>query len=257
MKKHKNIFIISLCVIICLMAIAYMNFYTQLTINAKGNLSGTWSVKIENITTNEVIGNASNKSNPTFTDDSATFYTLLELPGDSIEYAIKITNNGTINASLKKVSLDYEENNDIEFTSYGFSAGDIIKAGESKILYVKVKFKESGSGETKLGNLKVNLNYGQADTVEASFSTISGNITYEDNPCVNCTVILYSGCDSAYETVSDSTGTYNISNVLPGSYTLYAKNAYYSVKKVISVNSGTYNSDLIIQKGVITPVCTE
>lgn len=256
-KSHKNIFIVSLCLIICLMAVAYMSFYAQLTINAKGNLSGTWSVKIENITTNEIVGNASNKTNPTFTDNTATFYSLLELPGDSIEYAIKVTNYGTINASLKKVNLDYVKNDDIEFTSYGFSAGDIIKSGESKTLYVKVKFKESGAGATTNANLKVSLDYGQADSVEASFSTINGAITYDNAPCVNCVVTLYSGCDSVYETATDSQGNYSITNVLPGSYTLYVKNSQYSTKKIMAVNSGTYNSDMAIQKGVSTPICTE
>ena len=255
-KSHKNIFIVTLCLIICLMAIAYMSFYAKLSINAKASLSGTWNVKIENIVTSNIIGLASNKNNPTYTDNSATFYSLLNSPGDSIEYAIKITNFGTINASLKKVNLVYNENEDIEFTSYGFYAGDIIKAGESRILYVKVGFKETGTGVNSIGQLTVNLQYEQVGAVEASFSTIDGTVTYDGIICANCKIILYNDCNVVYETVTDSAGNYSIINVSPGSYDLYAKNDYYSTRKVITVNSGNYNSNLSIEQGVSIPICT-
>lgn len=255
-KSHKSIFIILLCLIICLMAVAYMTFYTTLSINAKGVYKGRLSVKIESIKTNSIVGKASNKFDPTHTDDSATFYCFFNQPSDSIEYAIKVTNSGNINASLKKINLNYEHSNDIEFSSYGINAGDILKPGESKILYVKVVFKETGNGEQKLASATVNLEYVQADTTESSLFDISGVVDYNGEACVNCSVVLYKDCDIVYETTTNNQGQYFVTNVFKGSYDLYAKNDYYSTRKLVTVNSSSYNFSLSIKKGINMPICS-
>ena len=91
-RKRNNLIILGLCAVVVLMGIAYAAFSTSLKINGTSSITSNFRVLITNIETGDIVGSASNKEEPTYTDDSATFSASLEKPGDSISYNITVSN---------------------------------------------------------------------------------------------------------------------------------------------------------------------
>ena len=171
-SKKRNIIIGSLCAIVLLMAVGYAAFQTVLNIEGTSNITSSWDIKITNVTSKNIKGTASNNGNPTFENLSATFKTNLQAPGDSIEYDITVTNNGSLNARLDKYVLTDANNEAIKFTQTGLTNGEVLTAGGTKTFTVKVEYLSSVSEQptNTISNLTVTLNYVQA----ANGSTPSG-----------------------------------------------------------------------------------
>ena len=165
-NKKRNIIIGSLCAVVLLMGVGYAAFQTILNIEGTSNITSNWNVKITGVTTKNIVGTASNNGNPSFTDTSVTFKTDLKSPGDSLEYEVTITNAGTLNAKVDKITLSVTNNPAIEFTSSGITEGDTIAAGSTGTLLVKVEFLStvSSTPSNKTSNLTVTLDYVQAES---------------------------------------------------------------------------------------------
>ena len=71
-------------------------------------IDSTWDVKITEITQKTLSGATQDKE-PTHTTNSATFSVKFTKPGDYAEYDIKVTNNGTLNAKLKNITISPED----------------------------------------------------------------------------------------------------------------------------------------------------
>ena len=101
---------------------------------------------------------------------SATFKTSLQAPGDSIEYDITVTNAGSLDAKLDEITLSDTNNPAIKFTPSGMTKDDVIPAGSTKVLTVKVEYLSSVSEQptNTTSTLTVNLDYSQATSVAPS-----------------------------------------------------------------------------------------
>ena len=164
--RERNILITGLLCIVLLMVVGYAAFNTLLKINGTSNITSNWNVEITGVSTKNIVGSASNNGTPSFTNNSVTFKTNLESPGDSLEYEVTITNNGSLNAKVDKITLSDTNNPAIKFTSSGITEGDIINAGSTGTLLVKVEFLNSVSSDpnSKTTNLTVTLDYVQAES---------------------------------------------------------------------------------------------
>ena len=178
--KKRNIIIGSLSVIVLLMIVGYAAFSTSLNIKGTSNITSNWNVKISNVTTKNTVGTASNNENPTFTDTAVTFKTDLKSPGDSLEYEVTITNSGTLNAKVDKITLSDTNNPAIKFTSSGITEGDVIEAGGKGILLVKVEFLStvSSTPSNKTSNLTVTLDYVQGDNIVGEVPYAADHLRY-------------------------------------------------------------------------------
>ena len=164
-KKQKNNLIIGgLCCILLLMGIGYAAFSTQLKINGTSSISSEWKVLITDITSGSIVGGASNATEPTHTETTATFSTNLVSPGDSITYTVKVENRGTIDATLSSIEVNTGNNEAIEFETSGIEEGDNLLQGTSDELYVKVTYSNSVTSqpENTTSTITVTLNYEQA-----------------------------------------------------------------------------------------------
>ena len=108
-KEKKNILIGALLVAIIAMAVGYAALAQQLTINGTAQVSSTWDVKFTSISAGTasnsagVASTATNKTPPKITNTTATFDVEFQTPGDTMEYDIIVTNNGSLDAKLANV----------------------------------------------------------------------------------------------------------------------------------------------------------
>ena len=176
-NKKRNIIIGSLCAVVLLMAVGYAAFQTVLNIQGTSNITSSWNVKITNVTSKNIVGTASNNGDPSFEELSATFKTSLQAPGDSIEYDITVSNAGSLDAKLDEITLSDTNNPAIKFTASGMTKGDVITAGSTKILTVKVEYLSTVASQpaSTTSNLTVSLDYSQSES--GSVGTV---ITPED-----------------------------------------------------------------------------
>ena len=175
-KRQKNIIIGGLLAIVFVMAIGYAAFAQQLTINGSGSISSNWSVKITNITSKDIVGTAGNKTAPSYTDTTATFATTLQSPGDSITYDITVTNDGTLDAQLDKITITNSNNPAITFETSGLAEGDSLLKEASKVLSVKVTYNNSVTSQPDnlTADLKVTLDFSQKTTSSGGSGGSSG-----------------------------------------------------------------------------------
>ena len=115
-RRRKNVIIILLSVVL-LMSIGFAAFSTNLKIMGSARVVNSCDVKITNIalkpssldkanpygTAGSPATNPGGAVNPTYTDTTATFYSTLGVPGDSVTYVVTIVNNGSVNATFDDI----------------------------------------------------------------------------------------------------------------------------------------------------------
>ena len=127
MKDSKNLVIGLLCAVVCVMAVAYAAFSTNLEINATTNINSNWNVAITSVscTTSAVAGGQSGQTAALDGDiagTSAKFKMGLVQPGDSATCTVTVTNSGNINAKLNKITVTESGDAPITFTVVPTSA---------------------------------------------------------------------------------------------------------------------------------------
>ena len=193
-KEKKNILIGGLLVAIIAMAVGYAALAQQLTINGTAQVSSTWDVKFTNITegtASNSTGAASTATNKTPAvisgGTTATFDVAFQTPGDTMEYDITVTNNGSLDAKLANVvttvtdgsdsPVSITEANGINYEiTYGSSntpidqaKGQILKgktdgAAPTENIHVKVWWDAAATAvpENTVKKLTLTLEYQQA-----------------------------------------------------------------------------------------------
>ena len=141
MENNKKIMITVLSVLVVAMAVGYALLAQELTINGTASIDSTWRVEITDISSKEVVGDAVNKTNPTYTATTTNFSVGLTQPGDSITYDITVTNKGTLDAVVESINVDIVSNPAIIYTTSGLSRGDkISKNNGTNTLTIKVDY---------------------------------------------------------------------------------------------------------------------
>ena len=163
-RKKRSIVLGTLVGIMLLMIVAYAAFNSQLQINGTSNITSNFAVKITGITSGSIVGGASNASDPTYTDTTASFSTNLTSPGDSITYTITVENQGSIDATLTGIDVNTGSNDAIVFETSGIEEGDTLLQNETDELVVKVSYNENVTSqpESTTSNITVTLTYEQA-----------------------------------------------------------------------------------------------
>lgn len=169
-KTQRNYIIVFLCVMLLIMGVGYAAFNSQLKISGTSNVTSSFVVKITNIQSKNVVGGASNKEIPTFSDDSATFSTSLTSPGDSITYDVTVENQGTIDAVLKTISKTDASNSAILFETSGLDEGQVLNHGETATMTVKVSYNSAfeDQPDNLESTLKITLDFEQKGSSEVT-----------------------------------------------------------------------------------------
>lgn len=159
----KNIIISFLVAIVCIMAISYAAFSQTLNISGTASISSTWNIKIVNVTTKNILGNATKAFEPVVSDTAVTFKTNLVKPGDSMTYEVTVANLGDIDAKVESIEMTDSKNPDIIFMTSGINKNDLLEAGEQQNYDVTVTYNNNTTSQPKelSATLTVKLNYVQ------------------------------------------------------------------------------------------------
>ena len=162
-STQRNYIIAGLCMILVIMGVGYAAFSSQLKISGTSNITSNWNVKITNIQSKVVSGAPTDAQSPSYTDTTATFRTRLTSPGDTMQYDVTVSNEGDIDAKLDKITVPESNNSAIGFEVSGIEEGSLLKAGNTAILTVTVKYNNvTEQPEDLTADLKVTLDYSQA-----------------------------------------------------------------------------------------------
>ena len=137
--KNKKIIIICMLVAILIMVVIYAAFQTQLKINGTSKITSTWQIEITNITST-ATGLASNITEPSYSGTNASFNARLRKPGDKMEYAITVKNNGSVNAIIDEVKAEVTGSYVIVYSIEGLQEKVRLASGASKTFKVIVEF---------------------------------------------------------------------------------------------------------------------
>ena len=161
--RSKRAIIITMCTLICIMAVGYAAFATQLTINGTANIESTWNVEFTNITQVSKTSGVTITSAPTASGTTATFNVDLTSPGDKVVYRITVTNNGTLNAIIDKITASETGSDAIKFEVTGVKKGDKLASKKTTTFDVTISYDSSVTAQpsTTKNQLTVDINYVQ------------------------------------------------------------------------------------------------
>ena len=174
-KKHYNVIIILLLIITCI-SIGYSYLSSSLKINGSAGVPKmSWDIHFsgleENSNNNVLASPAPNIIN----NSKINFVVVLEKPGDKYGFKVDIVNDGTIDAMINSVAiygLSKEQSKYIDYTVTYMNGSeiqekDLLKAGQSKTIYLNINYIDFVSNISNTSDLNVNLvfdvNYVQAD----------------------------------------------------------------------------------------------
>ncbi len=159
--KTKKIIIITMCTLICIMAVGYAAFATQLTINGTASIESTWKILFTKIEEVSKTSGVTITNPPTASGTTATFNVDLTSPGDKIVYKITVANQGSLDAVIDKITESETGSDAIKFEVSGITKGDKLSKGTSTTFNVTISYDSSVTTQPSKtnNNLTVSINY--------------------------------------------------------------------------------------------------
>ena len=249
--KSKKIIMITMCCLICVMAIGYAAFATNLTINGTANITSTWKVLFTKIEEVSKTSGVTITKVPTAEGTNATFNVDLKSPGDKIIYKITVANQGTLDAIINDITASETGSDAIKFEISGIKKGDKLAKSTTTTFNVTISYDESVTSQPALtdNTLTININYVQdmSQTITPENPTITttrlGLRILKDNTAQADTNIDFS------QPSSDTNGKglyYTNKNTEDGKTTYYFRGAVQNNYVKLKINSCTYSGKKVV-----------
>ena len=159
MTKIKILTMFVLTIVLCIMTLGYAALQEKIDITGGASINSVYRVEITKIEQASLTGSAEVKEIPTYTGLTANFHVGLTAVTDTITYNVEISNLGTVDVKLNNTIINVEGSNKIKVTKSGVANGDIILAGESKVMIVKIKYDGEEEANEITGTISMNLDY--------------------------------------------------------------------------------------------------
>ena len=161
--KSKKIIMITMCCLICVMAIGYAAFATNLTINGTANITSTWKVLFTKIEEVSKTSGVTIIKVPTAEGTNATFNVDLKSPGDKIAYKITVANQGTLDAIINDITASETGSDAIKFEITGIKKGDKLAKSATTTFNVTISYDSNVISQPNVtdNTLTMSINYVQ------------------------------------------------------------------------------------------------
>ena len=182
-KRKRNMIIFSLVGVLLCMVVGYAAFQTKLEIKGSSKVTSNWDIRITNVTDGTSTGGAENTVKPSWTNLTASMEANLYDKGDAMEYDVTIENKGTLDAKLNDIltNIEKENNEAVLITFTGYTKGEVLKAGGSKIVHVKIEYNPEYEGGETSSEVEINFDYGQDNKSEDVPKTYLLTYDYKTN----------------------------------------------------------------------------
>ena len=178
-SSKKKVVIIVMCVMMILMAIGYAVLSTNLNIKGTSNLTGTWGIRIDSITST-ATGRAYNITDPTYTDTNMTFNVGVKEPGDKMTFEVVLKNYGSIGAILDDIEASSSGSPSINYSISGIKKGDKLSGYASTTLTIVTEFDinatELPTATNKTLNIKLSFIQDDGQTITGDDPTIDEKV---------------------------------------------------------------------------------
>lgn len=158
--KSRNVLIFILVLTILLMGGSYAFIAKDLEQASEEKMKGTnWDIKISEVSEVSTSGNGV-AVEASSTGTNVTVRADLKEEFDEVVYRFTIRNEGNVDALVNSLTGIKEVNDkraDVYLFLEGVNAGDIIAAGEEKVVSVNIGLNEGGKAFNEVINLGVNL----------------------------------------------------------------------------------------------------
>ena len=158
------------------MSVTYGAFRSNLKIKGTTKITSLWDIRITNVTSGKATGSAKNTIAPTWDKLTANMEADLYEKGDSMEYDVTITNNGTVDAVLSDIIGTPSNKEAVIITYSGYAKGEKLykkgQTGSEKIVHVKIAYNPEYNGGETSGESNIEFNFKQGE---------GGDITPDDN----------------------------------------------------------------------------
>jgi len=166
MKDSKNLVIGMLCAVICIMAVAYAAFSTQLSISGTASIESNWGVSIQSVECNTTPANAGaptvdsegNKLEATGSGSGTTgsFTIGLLTPGDSATCTVTIKNTGDLAAKVGTLEVTGADSAEaLNISVSGIAEGTQLAGGKTMQYTITASYKDVTTQPT--GGLTANI----------------------------------------------------------------------------------------------------
>lgn len=178
-SSKKKVVIIVMCVMMIFMAIGYAVLSTNLNIKGTSNLTGTWGIRIDSITST-ATGRAYNITDPTYTDTNMTFNVGVKEPGDKMTFEVVLKNYGSIGAILDDIEASSSGSPSINYSISGIKKGDKLSGYASTTLTIVTEFDinatELPTATNKTLNIKLSFIQDDGQTITGDDPTIDEKV---------------------------------------------------------------------------------
>ena len=215
MSIKRTIFIIIMTLILCIMTLGYAALQERIDIEVEANIDSTYRVEITRVQEGTVVvGDARSVQAPSYHDLTATFNVGLTNDTDYITYTIEITNYSTVDIRLNNTEIT-TTNNNISFVKSGIRNGDIILAGSTKTVTIKIKL-DTETGSEQTGTITVMFDFtrlkgGLGEVQEDSYYSILP-VDYQECEYIESTGTQY--IDTGISDGTDKTNEYELDLIL-------------------------------------------
>lgn len=188
-RKRRQIMLFALSLVLFFMATGYAAFQSKLDIRGSTKVTSNWDVRIINVTSGTPTGNAENSKDsndntilPTWDNLSASMSADLYEAGDSMEYIVTISNEGTLDAELDEVTKVDSSSSAVLISYSGYAEGQkIYKKGSSNSVVdikVTISYNPEYNGDEVTGTSNISFSFKEAESKEITNDTVITNDTY-------------------------------------------------------------------------------
>ena len=172
-------------IVLSIMVLGYAALQQRIDIEAEANIDSTYRVEITKVQEGTVTGNARSTNAPQYNGLNASFYAGLTNTTDTITYNIEITNYSTVDIKLNELEIN-KTNNNIKASKSGIRNGDIMLAGSTKTITLKVKYNGEQQQEEEIGTVTLNFNFtrlkgGTGEVVADNSYSIGDKVTFKES----------------------------------------------------------------------------
>ena len=161
--NKKQIIIVAMCLVVCLMIVGYSILGQNLNIDGTADIESDWNILFTSVTAKEQTSGATFTSTPTISGTTLTFGLDLKAPGDGVKLDVTVANKGTLNAIINSIEAKKGANEAVKIEITGIKKGDKLGRGESKTFEIYITFDSSVTDQPIMDNnmLSVSVDFVQ------------------------------------------------------------------------------------------------